>query len=117
MKLNSTQIQQINHIFNKAEIFLNKPTRTPFFDIGYIKLKNKILLGFHIELYTKQGKIAKSANLEFWVGEVKDFKKETIDLFLEEFEYNESNGINIDDLKLPDIQIFKNKLETLILNI
>ena len=110
MKLDEKQKNEINNIFERAERFISKTTRTPIFDIGYIKLKNKTLLGWHLELYTKYKNKPKHADIEFWVGEVKDLKKETIDLFLEDFGYTEKNGLEITNLKSSEIEKYKLQL-------
>lgn len=107
MKLNERQISEINNIFERAEKFISKTTRTSIFDIGYIKIKGKWSLGFHLELYAKKNNKPKHADIQFWIGEIKDFKKETIDLFLEYFEYNEKNGLDIENLKLSEIKKYK----------
>ena len=110
MNLNTSQIEEINNIFSRAEKFITNPTRTPIFDISYIKIKGKILLGFHLELYTRQDKKPKHVDIEFWIGELKDLKKETIKLFLENFEYTEKNGLVIKNLKVNDVKKYKLQL-------
>ena len=110
MKLNNNQLQEIDNIFSIAEKFTSKISRKPIFDIGYIKIKNKVLLGYHLECYPVNNKIPKHVDIQFWIGEVKDFKKETIDLFLEDFEYTEKNGLEIEKLKKEDILKYKNIL-------
>lgn len=110
MKLNEKQISEINNIFERAEKFVSKITRTSTFDIGYIKIKGKWLLGFHLELYARNNNKPKHADIQFWIGEVKDLKKETIDLFLEDFEYTEKNGLEIENLKASEIEKYKLQL-------
>ncbi|WP_396195945.1 hypothetical protein [Flavobacterium sp.] len=110
MKLNEKQINEIHNIFQIAEKFVSKITRKSSFDIGYVKIKNKWLLGFHLELYARNNNKPKHADIQFWIGEVKDFKKETIDLFLEDFEYTEKNGLEIENLKVSEIEKYKLQL-------
>lgn len=107
MKLNKQQLNKIEDIFKRAELFISKTTRTPIFDIGYIKIKDKIVLGFHLECYTKQGNMPKHIDIQFWVGEINDFKQNTIDIFLEEFSYDKNNGLEIEKLKVSEIEKHK----------
>lgn len=114
MKLNQKQIIEINNVLERAEKFISKTTRTSIFDIGYIKIKEKWLLGFHLELYSKNNSKPKHADIQFWVGEVKDFKQETIDLFLEDFNCNEKNSLEIENLKILEITKYKLQLYDII---
>jgi hypothetical protein len=110
MKLNEKQISEISNIFERAEKFISKTTRTSIFDIGYIKIKGNWLLGFHLELYSRNSNKPKRADIQFWVGEVKDFKEETIDLFIEDFQYTKKNGLEIENLKASEIEKYRSQL-------
>lgn len=110
MKLNKKQISEINNIFKKAEVFISKISRTSIFDIGYIRIKGKIILGFHLECYKNNNNKPKHADIQFWIGEVKDFEEKTIDFFLEDFKYTEKNGLEIENLKSSEIEKYKLQL-------
>lgn len=116
MKLSKQQLDKIEDVFTRAEKFVSKPTRTPIFDIGYIKIKDKIVLGFHLECYTKHEKTPKHADIQFWIGAVNDFKKTTTDLFIEEFPYDKNNGLEIEKLKVSEIGKHKLDLYQMISN-
>lgn len=116
MKINNDQITQIENVFKRAEVFISKPTRTSIFDIGFIKIKNKTLLGFHLELYAKYEKNPKQADIQFWIGTVDNLKEETICTFLEDFQFTDSNSLAVNNLKVSELAKLKADLQLMISN-
>lgn len=103
----SNEIKEIEQIFETSNKFLSKISRKANFDIGYVKIKDKLLLGYHLECYTSINNKPKRVDVQFWIGSVTDLKEETIDKFLEEFPYDKTNGYEIYSLKINDIEKHK----------